>query len=90
MCCLDVVESTDPLALAALLLAGVTPPLIPTQVGLVCLPVTAETGGVWCGLHSLPHDALSNTQLSFTNLVACDDNTHSMPFYILIFESTDL
>ena len=46
-CCTAVVESTDPLALAALLLVGATPPLVPTQVGLACLPATAETGALW-------------------------------------------
>lgn len=47
LCCLSVVESTDLLAVAALALAGVIPPLIPTQVGLLCLPQTAELGHLW-------------------------------------------
>lgn len=46
-CCLAVVESTDLLAIAALALNGVIPPLIPTQVGLFCLPQTAELAHLW-------------------------------------------
>ena len=46
-CCLAVVESTDLLAIAALALNGVIPPLIPTQVGLFCLPATAALGHLW-------------------------------------------
>lgn len=46
LCCLNVVPATDPLAIAALALAGTT--ALPTQqIGLVCVPALAETGILW-------------------------------------------
>lgn len=61
-CCLAVVESTDLVALAALVLAGVIPPLIPTQVGLFCIPQTAELGHLWyvCFFECVSMNADSN------------------------------